>query len=291
MTLTRLLMASLRVRQWVKNLVMLAPLLFSGKGNDLSSVVSSILSVFLMCLASSSAYLFNDLVDHEVDGFHPSKKARPVASGRLPRSTAINATGLLTILAVGGSWWWRAAFGILVTAFVFLNATYSLVVKRWVILDVIALSLGYVIRVWGGAVVIDVVPSQWLVLSLFFLALFMSLTKRRQELLLLEHDAHRHRAVLSEYNPAFLDQLIAMVTSVTILCYALYTVSPDVTQRLGPWGLLVTVPMVIYGIFRYLHVVYVQHHALDPTEAVLSDRPLLFTVGLWTLSIVMMLYR
>lgn len=282
---------SLRLPQWIKNGVVLAPLVFSGRFFDGPSVVDACLALASFCLVSSGVYLLNDILDRRIDRFHPVKKTRPVASGALPLSFA----WLLSLALMGGGWWFgvwvHPKLGLAVLIYLGLNIAYSLFFKRLVILDVLVLSVGFVVRIWGGAVVLDLVPSHWLQLSMFFLALFLSLAKRRQELTILHRKALRHRRVLSDYSPAFIDQLTSILTAVAILCYALYAVSPEVTGRLGQAGFIYSVPFVIYGIFRYLYLVHIRKGALDPTEALLSDAPMLLSVIAWGLSILWILYR
>ena len=282
---------SLRIRQWLKNVVVLAPLVFSGQLSDWPSVVRACLAMISLCLASSGGYLINDVLDRRIDRFHPIKKSRPVASGALPVWSA----WLLALVLMSGSVWLATQvhpkLGAVVLGYMALSLAYSLFFKRVVILDALMLSIGFVVRIWAGAVVLDLVPSHWLQLSMFFLALFLNLAKRRQELMSLQALALRHRRVLSSYTPAFIDQLTAVLTAVSILCYALYAVSPEVTGRLGQAGFIYTVPFVIYGIFRYLYLMHVRQEALDPTEALLSDMPILLAVVAWGLSVLWILYH
>ena len=282
---------SLRIRQWLKNSVVFAPLVFSGRGFDGPSVVDASLAAAGFCLASSGIYVLNDIVDRRLDRFHPVKRTRPVASGALP----LPAAWMLALALMGGGWglsgWVHPALGLTVLVYLLLNLAYSAWFKRLVILDVLVLSVGFVVRIWGGAVVLNLIPSHWLQLSMFFLALFLSLAKRRQELTILHANALRHRGVLSDYSPAFIDQLTSILTAVAILCYALYAVSPDVTRRVGSSGFIYTVPLVIYGVFRYLYLVHIRKGALDPTDALLSDGPMLVSVIAWGLSILWILYR
>ena len=282
---------SLRTRQWVKNVVVLAPVFFSGKLVDQQSLASAILSMVCFCVASSGAYLLNDLLDRRLDRFQPTKKHRPITSGKLPVTWAV---GLISVLVVGSfvlSITVHPRLATILVGYWLLNILYSVLLKRFVILDVLALSGGFVLRVWAGAVVLDLVPSHWLQLSMFFLALFLSLAKRRQELVILHARALRHRGVLSDYSPAFIDQLTSILTAVSILCYALYSVSSEVTNRVGQFGFIATVPFVVYGVFRYLYLVHVRREALDPTEAILSDRSLMVSVVLWIACILLILYR
>jgi 4-hydroxybenzoate polyprenyltransferase len=198
---------------------------------------------------------------------------------------------ILMLFTVSFAFLYKISLGRVIVSYLLLNLAYSGLLKRIVILDVMSLSIGFVLRAWAGAVVIGVLPSHWLQLSLFFLALFLSLTKRRQEMIVLHEGALKHRGVLSNYNSPFIDQLSAILTTAALLCYALYAVSGEVTERLGQFGFVYTVPFVVYGIFRYLYLVHVKHGALDPTEALFSDLPLLLSVIAWVTSIILTLYR
>ena len=183
------------------------------------------------------------------------------------------------------------SLGSVIVAYLALNVVYSAVLKWVVILDVVSLAFGFVLRVWGGAVVLHLVPSHWLQLSVFFFALLISLAKRRQELQVLVETASKHRKALADYNHVLIDQLIAITTAVAILCYAMYTFSPEVMQRVGSLGLIYTVPFVVYGLFRYLYLIHIRQETLDPTDALLSDRPVFLSVVLWIAAIIYLLYR
>lgn len=282
---------SARPYQWVKNVVLFAPLIFAGQLLDPDAIRRTCLSLVVFCLASGGTYIVNDLADRRVDRFHPTKKRRPIAAGTLSVPVARVAAAVFLGAAILLAWELHPSLARIVGLFLLLNLAYSLWLKRWVIVDVMALSLGFVLRIWGGAVVIDVVPSHWLQLSIFFLALFISLTKRRQELVHLHAKALRHRKVLSNYSAAFIDQMTAILTAVVILCYALYTVSPEVTHRLGTAAFIYTVPFVVYAMFRYLYLVHIRKEALDPSEALLSDRPMLLSTLAWTACVILILYR
>ena len=290
-SLIGVLLQALRVSQWIKNAVVFAPLIFSGRLLERSSAVSAAFSFIVFCLASSGTYVLNDILDRRIDRFHPRKKTRPIASGALPVAWAwVLSLGLMGA-ALWGGWIYHPGLGGALLLYLGLNAAYSAFLKRVVILDVVILSLGFVIRIWGGSLVLGLAPSHWLQLTMWFLALFLGLAKRRQELVILHGQALRHRKVLSDYTPAFIDQLTSILTAVAILCYALYAVSPEVTHRVGPAGFIYTVPFVIYGIFRYLYVVHVREEALDPTEALLCDLPMALSLVAWILTVLFLLYR
>ena len=282
---------SLRPYQWVKNGVVFAPVICSGRLFEPGALGQATLSFLCFCAASSGAYLLNDVLDRRVDRFHPLKRSRPIATGAFPSRWAVMSACLL----MGGALLAAAAvhrhLAAAILLYLVLNVIYSTVVKRIVILDVVTLAVGFVIRIWGGAVVLEIAPSSWLQLSMFFLALFMGLAKRRQELVTLHAMARRHRSVLCDYRRPFIDQLTAILAAVTIVCYALYAVSPDVTHRVGTFGFLPTIPVVLYAIFRYLYLVYVRAGALDPTEALWSDGPMALAILAWIVAVLCILYR
>ncbi|MCM8812277.1 MAG: decaprenyl-phosphate phosphoribosyltransferase [Candidatus Omnitrophica bacterium] len=282
---------SLRVRQWLKNVVIMAPLIFSAKMTDPALIADALFAVGIFCMASSGVYLMNDLLDRRVDRFHPMKRNRPIAAEKIPLRQVWVLSAALMAAAEALAYRQDPRLGGVLLVYLAMNAAYSAVLKKQVILDAMTISGGFVVRVWAGAVAVNVIPSHWLQLSMFFLGLFLGLSKRRQELAVLHSSALRHRKVLSDYSPAFIDQLTAILTASAILCYALYCVSPEVTSRVGQFGFIYTVPFVVYGIFRYLYLMHIQKKALDPTDAVLSDPPLLLALLLWIGSVILTLYR
>ena len=287
----RALVRSLRPRQWIKNIVVFAPLFFSGQALE-TVAFGKVMAVFVcFSLASGAVYLINDLCDWRVDQLHPRKKYRPIASGELPRSAAVMAATVLATGSISWSFTVGKPLGTVMLLFFTLNLLYSFLLKRIVIVDVLSLSFGYVLRVWAGAVVLDLAPSHWLQLSLWFLALFLSLAKRRQELATLHAKSLQHRQVLSSYTESFIDQMTSILAAIVILCYAVYSVSPDVVLRLGPFGFIATVPWVVYGIFRYLYLIHVRGETFDPTESFLSDGPLVFSALGWIACTFLLLYR
>ncbi len=290
MTLLAALWQTARPRQWVKNLLVLAPLAFSGNLCDRRLLVASIQTMICFCLASSGIYCLNDLLDQRLDRFHPIKKHRPIASGRLPRPYALGLAFGLLVIAVGLGASIDDRVGLLLIGYVALMVVYSVVLKRVVIVDVLALSMGFVLRIWAGAIT-SIPLSSWMQLTVFFLALFVSLAKRRQELVTLHGKALSHRKVLAEYTPAYLDQLTSLTGAMALMAFALYSISPDVTRRVGPLGFLPAIPPALYGIFRYLFLMHVRQGALDPTEALLSDWPMQLSVALWISWIALSLYR
>jgi 4-hydroxybenzoate polyprenyltransferase len=289
MSLPRALLVSLRPHQWTKNLVVLAALVFSKHLFEADAVARALVACVVFCALSGATYLLNDLVDLERDRVHPLKRLRPLASGELPvpvarwACAALAFSGLAAALLLGG-WFGLAALGYLA-----LNVAYSLALKHAVILDVLSIAIGFVLRAVAGALAIEVVFSDWLLVCTILLALFLALAKRRHELVTLD-DAAGHRGILAEYSPYLLDQMIAVVTASCLTAYAFYTLAPDTIEKYRTSKLSLTIPFVIYGIFRYLYLVHRREQGGSPSDLLLADRPLLLAVGLWALAVVAIVY-
>jgi 4-hydroxybenzoate polyprenyltransferase len=284
------LLAALRPRQWVKNLLVLAPILFAQSLFDAEAVARGLLAFVLFCLVSSGGYLVNDIRDLEQDRLHPLKQKRPLAAATLRVSTAILAAAVLLLAGVAGAFALGGAFALAVAAYCVVNLAYTFALKHVVIVDVFAIAAGFVLRAVAGALAIRVVMSNWLLVCTTLLALFLGFSKRRYELLLLKEDAGHHRQVLEEYSPLFLDMMIGIVTASTVMSYTLYTISDETHQRFHTRGLLLTVPFVLYGIFRYLYLVYHRDGGGDPTETFFTDGATMVNLLLWTASVVLVLY-
>ena len=284
------LLRALRPTQWVKNVFVLAPLVFAEQLGDSAVVTRAALAFLAFCFAASTIYLFNDLRDREEDRRHPLKQHRPIASGALPVPVAFAATGVLGAAAVGLSLYFGTHFVALVVIYIVINLAYSSGLKQVVILDVMAVSSGYVIRVIAGGVAIGVAVSNWLLLCTIFLALLLIFSKRRHELVLLADEAAGHRAVLSHYSETFLDQMINVVTASTVVAYSLYAVDDETVERFGSENLVYTVPLVLFGIFRYLYLIYQKHERKNPTESILTDLPSMVNVLLWGLAVLWIVY-
>jgi len=281
---------ALRPVQWVKNVFVLAPIVFAEQLTDGTVLARALLAFVAFCFAASAIYLWNDLRDREEDRLHPLKQHRPIASGALPVPVATAAAGVLAAIALVGSLYLGVYFTVLLAVYLGINLLYSSWLKHVVILDVMAVSSGYVIRVIAGAAAIGVGVSNWLLLCTIFLALFLIFSKRRHELLLLAGEAASHRSVLSHYSPAFLDQMINVVTASAVVSYALYAVDDDTVQRFGTDRLVYTVPLVLFGIFRYLYLTYQRAEKRNPTEAILLDPPSLTNIALWGLLVLWIVY-
>ena len=300
----RALVVTMRPRQWTKNLALFVGIVFAQRLLTLSSFERAFVAFVVFCLASSSTYLLNDLLDLENDRQHPAKCERPLASGNLPASWAIVTIGILVLAcagltllifnmplgsqpdifsSLGGA---NTLFALTVAAYLILMALYSVRLKHVVILDVFIIASGFVLRILAGAVIIPVVISPWLYLVTILLSLFLALNKRRHELVLLQEQASNHRLILKEYSLPLLDQMITIVTAATLMAYSLYTFQ-------GPTGnhrLMITIPLVLYGMFRYLYLVYRRMEGGSPEEILLRDRHMLGTVVLCAAAIIIVLY-
>jgi len=280
----------LRVKQWVKNTFIFFPLIFSGKLFEPGQLTNSLLAFLGFCLIASGMYVFNDYLDREKDRVHPKKSQRPMVRLNL---SALHVTVLVgALIAVGLFVCAQVNILLLLTGILYIGISliYNFVTKFIVILDVIFIALGFHIRVWAGAMATDVVPSVWLQMCIFILALFLGFTKRRHEITTLGQDAATHRNVLSHYTTYLLDQIILICSTLAIVFYGLYTMSPDMVTRLGHSKMIYSVVFVIYGIFRYLYLSHVKKQGDDPGEVLASDAPLLINVLLWILFIVFLLY-
>lgn len=288
--LVRSLVRALRPRQWTKNLIVLAGLIFGERLLEPAAVIDALVAFGVFCLLSGVVYVINDIRDRDADRLHPTKRQRPIASGALPVSTAIVWAAVLTVIGLGAAFSLSVGFGVVGLMYVVLLAAYSTWLKHLVILDVLTLALGFVLRTWGGAVAVEVAMSHWLLLLVLLGALFLALSKRRAELLGLADGAPQHRPSLAEYTPDLLDQMVNVVTASTLLAYALYTIDPQTVERFGTDRLVWTVPFPLYGIFRYLYLVHRRSEGGDPSEILLSDRPLLACVALWGLAVIALVY-
>ena len=284
------LVRSLRPYQWTKNLIIFGGLLFGQRLFDLPSVLDASAAFVVFCALSGVVYLLNDVADRDADRKHPLKRHRPIASGALSTSTALAAAGVIGVAALGAAFWLRFEFGLFAAAYVALLAFYSGPLKHVVIIDVLTIAIGFVLRAAAGAVAIDVPISNWLLVVTILGALFLALSKRRHELVLLADDATSHRATLQEYSPYLLDQMISVVTASTLVAYAFYTISPETVEKFHTTHLGLTLPFLLYGIFRYLYLVHQKEGGGSPAEMLLNDRPLLACVALWALAVALIIY-
>jgi 4-hydroxybenzoate polyprenyltransferase len=285
-----LLFTSLRPEQWTKNLFVFAGLLFGGRLADVEPVLLATATFVIFCALSGSVYLFNDVADREADRVHPLKSSRPIATGALPVRTAVLTAGFLGAAAIQAAVLIRPALGAVGGAYLILLLLYSVLLKHVVIVDVLTIAAGFVLRAVAGALAVSVPISHWLVVCTTLLALFLALSKRRHELTLLAEGATEHRPILTEYSPYLLDQMVGVVTASTLVAYAIYSTSPETAERLGTDRLGLTIPFVLYGIFRYLYLVHQKRGGGSPSTLLLTDKPLLACVALWIVSVVIILY-
>jgi len=279
MNFVLVLLQLMRPRQWTKNLVVFAGLAFSANLFNGILVFKTVQTFIIFCLTAGAVYIFNDILDRENDRHHPVKCKRPLAAGKISPETAGGMAFVLLSVALAWSFILAVPLGIIVLAYVMLNVAYSLGLKRVVILDVMVISIGFVLRAVAGAVAIAVTISPWLLIVASLLSLFLGFAKRRHELVTMGDKAVSHRRSLEEYSPALLDQFLGMLSSCTIMAYSLYAFT-SVTGREHNM-LMLTVPFVIYGILRYLYLVYQKNQGGAPELVLLKDKPMLITIVLW----------
>lgn len=282
---------AIRPHQWVKNVFVVAPLVFSGQFFSSLAAINSAWAFLGFCLCASSIYLVNDTVDYQRDQAHPKKRLRPIAMGIVKRRVAI----MISALCMAGGFWIgsslsQATMNTLI-AYVIMNLGYSLGLKHIFLVDVFFIAFGFLLRVSVGAFAIGVSLSPWLLLCTLFIALFLGLCKRRHERSSLGEDATKHRALLASYSLPFLDQLILITASATLMSYALYSIDPFVCQRLHTNGLILTLPLVLFGIFRYLGLVYQRNEGGSPTQVVLKDRGMQLILALYLLACVTLIHQ
>jgi len=275
------LFRALRPQQWIKNLFVFAPLIFSQNILNRALVFRAGLAFVSFCLISSAVYLINDLRDIEEDRQHPVKSQRPLASGRLKKSAAVAALAVLVPAGFLVALLINRPFTLVALGYFVLQIAYTLWLKHVVILDIFVVAAGFLLRVVAGGLAISVYLSSWLLLCTALLALFLAMGKRRHELVLMEGQASNHRPILKEYSTYLLDQMISVVTASTLIAYCLYTISEETISKFGTRNLIFTVPFVLYGIFRYLYLIHQKTGGGTPESLIIRDRPLLIAIVLW----------
>jgi 4-hydroxybenzoate polyprenyltransferase len=274
---------SMRPKQWIKNSFLFAGLIFTlDQPHPPGDLLMVVVGFILFSLLSSSVYLVNDVADRAQDRLHPRKCRRPIAAGIVPPGLAIAYAVGLALLSLAGSLALNREFGLIACLYFLITLAYSFRLKHVVIVDVLTLASGFVLRAVAGALVIAVPISPWLLVCTTLFALFLGLAKRRHELVLLAGDAGRHRKILDEYSVEMLDQMITIVTSTTLMAYSLYTFNSETAR--GHRSLMLTIPFVIYGIFRYLYIVQKKGGGGSPATDLLEDPPLLVNLVLWVLT-------
>jgi 4-hydroxybenzoate polyprenyltransferase len=285
------LLRALRPNQWTKNGVILAAFIFGiwDKSQDVlfaESLMRIIPGILLFCLASSSIYLINDVRDIESDRIHPTKRYRPIAAGLISKHTALITAAILLTFTALCSWILSFNFFLVVASYIILQIVYSFFLKKVALVDVFVIAGGFVLRAIAGAVVINVHISEWLLLCTFLLALFLALCKRRHEKIVLEDNSAEQRVSLNKYDTQLLNQLIAIVSSATIVSYSIYTLWPDTVEKFGTTQLGLTIPFVMFGIFRYLDIVYRHEKGDRPEKILLTDVPLLVDIALYGITVI-----
>ncbi|HOX39360.1 MAG TPA: decaprenyl-phosphate phosphoribosyltransferase [Candidatus Brocadiia bacterium] len=280
----------LRVKQWVKNGFVLAPLVFAVEFTKLDSIIRALEAMVVFCIVSSGTYILNDLKDREADALHPAKRNRPIAAGRIkpPQAWA----GAFILLLGGCAWGFSMGGNMVLTvlAYVLIHMAYTFGLKEVAIIDVSCIAIGFVLRVIGGAEAINVEYSEWVLLCTFLLASFLGFAKRRQEIILLGENAAGHREVLVQYSPQMLDQILTLSAACSIIAYALYTISAQTQGKFDTQALIYTVPFVYYGFARYFYLIHQEGKGDDPTEVVYTDRPMLLNGILWAAACGLIVY-
>lgn len=284
------LIIEMRPLEWSKNLLVFSGVIFSKSLTDVNSLWISLLGFGVFCAASSGVYLFNDLCDLKQDREHPVKRNRPLASGTLNVNSARVAMGLLFAIATIGALLLGQAFAVVIAVYLVTCLAYSVKLKNIVILDVILIANGFVLRAVSGAVLIGVAPSEWLVLCTSMVALLIGFGKRRHEMVLLDKNAGNHRASLSDYSVEFLNSIMNICAGAAVLTYALYTRADETVARVGSRGMLITIPFVVYGVFRYLFLIHKRQAGGDPVQMLFRDRPTLINLLLWILTVGLVIY-
>ena len=270
--------------------MLFAGLVFSHRLFSWLLLADVLLGFAIFCLLSGGIYIVNDLIDLKKDQQHPLKRKRPLAAGKLSVSLAKNTAVFLLIVSLALAYLLDVHFALICLTYAGMMLAYSAFLKKIAILDVIVISLGFVLRAVAGVVIIEVEISPWLLVCTLFLSLFLVLSKRRHEMVLLGDEANNHRQSLSEYSPQLLDQMIAVVTGSAVIAYTLYTLADRTIEVVGTSYLIVTVPLVIFGVFRYLYLVYKDNQGGNPELVIFSDKPLLVDVVLWVVVVVVILY-
>jgi len=281
---------SLRPYQWIKNLFIFAPLIFSLNIFDLSLVLKTAGAFAVFCVIAGATYIINDIKDIEEDRLHPLKSKRPLASGKLSVGQAVISVVLLVVLGLGAAFLLHFHFFLICLVYFLLQLAYSFRLKHIVILDVFIIAAGFFIRVIAGGLAIEVDISPWLLICTILLSLFLALSKRRHELIVLDKSAAQHRPILKEYNTTLLDQMIAVVTASTVIAYCLYTISTETITKFGTSKLIYTVPFVLYGIFRYLYLIHQKAEGGSPEILIIKDKPLLIDVFFWIITAIIIIY-
>lgn len=279
----------IRVKQWIKNLFIFAPLLFSKNLFNSNFFLKTLISFILLSFLTSGLYIFNDIIDLENDKHHPVKKERPLAKGYFSKKFAYSTAIIFISFSFLFSLFLDYKLTLIFIFYMLINVLYTIYLKKIVIIDVFIIALNFSLRIYSGSIVTGINISSWLVLCTLFLSLFLGFSKRRFEIISLKENANKHREVLSSYSIELLDKIIIVLSTSTILSYALYTVSLETKEKFGE-SLVFSIPFVIYGILRYLYLIYKTNEG-EPTKLVTEDIPLLLTILLWIITSILFIYR
>ncbi len=280
----------IRPKDWAKNAFLFLPLFFAGELFHLDLIIEVLEGFVCFCLVASSIYIINDYRDIEDDKKHPVKSRRPLASGAVNKSTALVLAFVLMAAGLAIAWFIRDKFFFILAIYLLLNLGYSAGLKRIPILDIFIIAIGFVLRVKGGAVIARIGLSEWLTIMVFLLALFLALSKRRDDVLLKLKSGNDMRAAIKGYNLEFINIALSLICAVIIVAYFMYTMSPEVIERLGTYRLYYTCLFVLAGIFRYLQLIYIHRDSESPVKILYRDRFIQATILLWVLSFYVILY-
>jgi len=280
----------LRPKDWAKNLFLFIPLFFAGELRHWDKYPPLLLGFIAFCFMASSIYIINDYRDIEDDKKHPVKSKRPLASGAVSKPTAIVVCVLLILAGLAIAYFIKPKFLFVIAIYFLLNLAYSFGLKSIPILDIVIVAIGFVLRIKGGAVIANIGISEWLNIMVFLLALFMAIGKRRDDVLLKLSSGTDMRKSIKGYNLEFLNVVLALVCAVIIVAYFMYTMSPEVLQRLGTYRLYYTCLFVLAGIMRYLQIIFVQAASGSPTKILYKDRFIQITLVLWIASFYLIIY-
>jgi 4-hydroxybenzoate polyprenyltransferase len=283
------LLRLMRPHQWVKNTFVFAGLLFGNAWHNPDLVIQVVVVFVAFCLLSSAVYVFNDIVDLEQDRRHPKKCLRPLAAGKVSRTSAIIFATLLGVAGFVLAYSASPKVFVILVCYVVMNVAYSLRLKHVVILDIFIIATGFMLRILAGTLGVGIPPSQWLLLCGLMVTLFLGFTKRRAEIIALDEDKASHRKVLEHYSPVLLDKMIGITASGVIMSYSLYTMNADTIRIHGTANLIYTVPFVMYGVFRYIYLLHHQSRGGDPSHDLVRDPHLFIVVGAWLIATVLLI--
>lgn len=282
---------SLRIKQWIKNLFIFAPMVFSLNFTNMEYLINSLVAFFLFSIISGNIYVLNDCIDKKDDINHPKKKFRPIASGNISVKTAAILSSIVQVITLSIIYLFNFEFFMIASVYIAINISYSAFLKKIAIFDVLIIAIGFVLRVMIGGEVNDIFLSPWIFIITFLLALFLGLVKRRQELIGIEKNLTKNtRKSLKDYNLPLLDQLISITTSATLISYISYVLNPEIREYFKTEYLYLTVPFVIFGIFRYLYLTYIKQKGENPEDIIFTDFPFLMNIILWFLVFILLIY-